>query len=162
MLKQKILKWSALRRREYEIAIFQTEHPREKKGYKLVYQGQIDGDNHMDVINKLFRTFNIRDLIPASYKGRTISSGDIIMIGSSMGGWLSMLAAIQYPDRVKGFIGLAAAPNFVKYFTNQITSDQKKELGHSGKFKIINKIFQPITFSRSSILIICIKYENIF
>ena len=83
MLKQKILKWSALRRREYEIAIFQTEHPREKKGYKLVYQGQIDGDNHMDVINKLFRTFNIRDLIPASYKGRTISSGDIIMISDN-------------------------------------------------------------------------------
>ncbi len=83
MLKQRILKWSALRRREYEIAIFQTEHPREKKGYKLVYQGYIDGDNHTEVINKLFRKFNIRDLIPADYKGRTISSGDIIMIGDN-------------------------------------------------------------------------------
>ena len=83
MLKQKILKWTALRKREYEIAIFQTEHPREKKGYRLVYQGHMDGDNHLDVINKLFRKFNIRDLIPTSYKGRTISSGDIIMISDN-------------------------------------------------------------------------------
>lgn len=81
MLKQRILQWSTLRRREYEIAIFQTEHPRDKKGYKLVYQGQIDGDNHTDVINKLFKKFNIRDMIPENYQGRTISSGDIIMIG---------------------------------------------------------------------------------
>ena len=83
MRKQRILKWTALRRSEYEIAIFQTEHPREKKGYKQVYQGYIDGENHTEVINKLFRKFNIRDLIPENYKGRTISSGDIIMIGDN-------------------------------------------------------------------------------
>ena len=83
MLKQKLWNWSALRKREYEIAIFQTGHPRDKKGYKVVYQGQIDGDNHTDVINKLFRKFNIRDLIPENYKGRTISSGDIIMISDN-------------------------------------------------------------------------------
>ena len=83
MLKQRILKWSALRRREYEIAIFQTEQTQKKKGYKQVYQGYIDGENHTEVINKLFRKFNIRDLIPENYKGRTISSGDIIMIGDN-------------------------------------------------------------------------------
>ncbi len=77
-----------------------------------------------------------------------IISGDVIVVGSSMGGWLSMLAAIKYPDRIKGLIGLAAAPNFVKYFSDQITSEQKQELEHSGKFKIINNDFEYTITSR--------------
>ena len=71
-----------------------------------------------------------------------VISGNVIMIGSSMGGWLSMLAAIRYPNRVKGLIGLAAAPNFVKYFADQMTAEQKQELEHNGKFKIINNDFE--------------------
>ena len=71
-----------------------------------------------------------------------IIPGDIIVIGSSMGGWLAMLAAINYPDRIKGLIGLAAAPNFVKYFANLITAEQKRDLEHYGKFKIINNDFE--------------------
>lgn len=80
MLNRNVLKWPALRKREYEIAIFQTEHPRDQKGYKKVYQGQMNGENHNDVISQVFRNFNIRDLIPKTYQGRTISSGDIVMI----------------------------------------------------------------------------------
>lgn len=71
-----------------------------------------------------------------------VITGNIIMIGSSMGGWLSMLAAIRYPQRVKGFIGLAAAPNFVKYFADCVTDKQKQDLEHFGKFKIMNNDFE--------------------
>lgn len=77
-----------------------------------------------------------------------VITGDIIMIGSSMGGWLAMLAAIQYPQRVRGLIGLAAAPNFVKYFSDRITDKQKHDLERLGKFKIVNNDFEYTITSR--------------
>lgn len=43
-----------------------------------------------------------------------VTDGDLILVGSSMGGWIGMLAALLRPDRVKGFVGLAAAPDFTK------------------------------------------------
>ena len=71
-----------------------------------------------------------------------VIAGDIIMVGSSMGGWLSMLAAIKYPQRIKGLIGLAAAPNFVKYFADRVSDEQKHDLERFGKFKIVNNDFE--------------------
>ena len=71
-----------------------------------------------------------------------IIAGDIIVVGSSMGGWLAMLAAINYPERIKGLVGLAAAPNFVKYFADLITVEQKQDLERCGKFKIVNNDFE--------------------
>ncbi len=35
-----------------------------------------------------------------------------IIVGSSLGGWLMMLVAIQIPEKVQGLIGIAAAPDF--------------------------------------------------
>ncbi len=61
-------------------------------------------------------------------------TGDIVCVGSSMGGWLSLLAAIERPERVKGVIGLAAAPNFVSRFSGLITAAQREELAQKGKF----------------------------
>ena len=66
---------------------------------------------------------------------------DIIVIGSSMGGWIAMLIAIKYPERVKGLIGLAAAPNFVKFFADSISDQQKHDLQAKGYFNIVNNDF---------------------
>lgn len=70
-----------------------------------------------------------------------IIKGDVIAIGSSMGGWIAMLMAIKYPDRVKGLIGLAAAPNFVKFFADSISEQQKQDLMAKGYFNITNNDF---------------------
>jgi pimeloyl-ACP methyl ester carboxylesterase len=40
--------------------------------------------------------------------------GRIVLIGSSMGGWLSLLAAKRLGARVAGWIGIAAAPDFTE------------------------------------------------
>lgn len=39
----------------------------------------------------------------------------VLPIGSSMGGWLALLLALQMPERVAGVIGIAAAPDFTAW-----------------------------------------------
>lgn len=38
--------------------------------------------------------------------------GPVVLVGSSMGGWLALLVALARPDRVAGIVGIAAAPDF--------------------------------------------------
>ena len=44
-----------------------------------------------------------------------VAEGPLILAGSSMGGWLAMLAALRRPDRVRGLLGIAAAPDFTEW-----------------------------------------------
>jgi len=43
-----------------------------------------------------------------------LTQGPQILIGSSMGGWLATLAALARPERIKGLITIAAAPDFTE------------------------------------------------
>lgn len=43
-----------------------------------------------------------------------ITEGPLILIGSSMGGWLMILAALARPERIHSLIGIAAAPDFTE------------------------------------------------
>lgn len=65
-----------------------------------------------------------------------VVKGDIVVGGASLGGWLSLLAACQFPDRVKGLFGLAAAPDFLKkYFAAYFTPEHKVVLEKYGKIE---------------------------
>ena len=57
-----------------------------------------------------------------------LTRGPQILIGSSMGGWLMMLAARARPSRIRGMIGLAAAPDFGENLYNNLTIKNKKEI----------------------------------
>lgn len=61
--------------------------------------------------------------------------GPLVLAGSSMGGWISLLAARLRYERVKGLIGLAAAPDFTEeiYRENREACDtQFRERGWFG------------------------------
>lgn len=41
-----------------------------------------------------------------------LTTGDLVLVGSSMGGWLACLCALARPDRVKGLVLVAPAADF--------------------------------------------------
>ena len=43
-----------------------------------------------------------------------LTDGPLILIGSSMGGWIGLIVALARPGRIAGFIGIAAAPDFTE------------------------------------------------
>ena len=64
-----------------------------------------------------------------------IAKGPQILIGSSMGGWLMFLAAKARSSRVVGMIGLAAAPDYIEGFYNNLSSKKKQQLNKKGIIK---------------------------
>lgn len=52
---------------------------------------------------------------------------DVVVVGASLGGWLSLLACVNFSHKVKGMIGLAAAPDFLKRYIEAYFNDKAKE-----------------------------------
>lgn len=64
-----------------------------------------------------------------------LTDGKVILVGSSMGGWISLLCALKRPDRVAGLIGLAAAPDFTREVIERLSDDHKRQLTEKGYFE---------------------------
>ena len=54
-----------------------------------------------------------------------VTQGPQILVGSSMGGWLMLLAALARPSRVAGLVGVAAAPDFTADFERTLSPGAK-------------------------------------
>ena len=75
-----------VRKKEYDVTIFQTPQYRERKGYKQVYRFNIKGNSHNDCLHKVFTKFNVPDRMPSDYNGRFITTGDIVFIDEDLKG----------------------------------------------------------------------------
>ena len=63
-----------------------------------------------------------------------LTEGDLVLVGSSMGGWIALLVALARPRRVTGLIGIAAAPDFTEILMwNAMSFETRETLRRLGK-----------------------------
>lgn len=63
-----------------------------------------------------------------------MTDGPLVLVGSSMGGWIGLLCALARKDRVRGYVGLAAAPDFTRWMKAGMTEEQGRMLARDGYF----------------------------
>ncbi len=68
-----------------------------------------------------------------------LTDGPQVLVGSSMGGWIMLLAARARPRRIAGLVGLASAPDFTEDLIGaQLSAAQKAELDTNGFVELAN------------------------
>lgn len=77
---------------------------------------------------------------------------DIILVGSSMGGWISLLLGKQLQDRLKAMVLIAPAPDFTKTLLEQgLTPEQRAMLEQTGMVYQPSEHGAPLSFSKALI-----------
>lgn len=73
-------------------------------------------------------------------------TGPLILIGSSMGGWVMLLAALARTDRIVALVGVAAAPDFTDW---GFTQEQKLALLQDGQIAEHSEYGPPMITTRA-------------
>jgi len=62
-----------------------------------------------------------------------LTSGPLVLVGSSMGGWMALLSALALPERVSALVLIAPAPDFTdKLMWPEFSEAQKAEIMETG------------------------------
>ena len=81
-----------------------------------------------------------------------LTEGPILPVGSSMGGWQSLLLVRALPARIAGLVTIAAAPDFTEdgYWAS-FTEAQKKTLAETGQVELPSDYMEPYVITRRMI-----------
>ena len=79
---------------------------------------------------------------------KIVKSNDLILIGSSMGAWISLNQFKIFKKQIKGFLGIGSAPEFLEYLMwNKFTPKMKKEIKNKGIIYLKHGDYEyPITY----------------
>lgn len=81
-----------------------------------------------------------------------LTVGPQVLVGSSMGGWIGCLMLRQMPDRIAGFVGIAAAPDFTEDSMWAGFSDvQKAQMMAEGQVALPSDYGEPYIITRRMI-----------
>ena len=78
-----------------------------------------------------------------------LTSGPQILVGSSMGGWISSILISRMPEKIAGFVGIAAAPDFTEdSMWAGFSEDQRAELAKNGKVLLPSDYGEPYVITK--------------
>jgi pimeloyl-ACP methyl ester carboxylesterase len=73
-----------------------------------------------------------------------LTTGKLILVGSSMGGWIALLAAVARPDRVAALVGIAAAPDFTqRLMWDSMAPAERATLRRDGVLQVPSQYGEP-------------------
>ena len=79
-----------------------------------------------------------------------LTTGPQILVGSSMGGWISLLLARRAPERFAALVGIAAAPDFTALLMRpELTEAQRAEIDRDGLTFIPSLYGDPYPITRA-------------
>jgi pimeloyl-ACP methyl ester carboxylesterase len=80
----------------------------------------------------------------------SLTDGPQVLIGSSMGGWIMLLAALARPERVAGLVGIAAAPDFTQDLLWPSLDDAaKRQIQDTGVYDMPSDYGEPLPVTRA-------------
>jgi pimeloyl-ACP methyl ester carboxylesterase len=78
-----------------------------------------------------------------------VVDGPAVLVGSSMGGWIMLLLALARPERVKGLIGIASAPDFTERLIREaLTPAEALTLERDGMLRPPSAYGDPLPITR--------------
>ena len=79
---------------------------------------------------------------------KIVKKNKIILIGSSMGAWISINQILKFKKQVKGFLGIGSAPEFLEYLMwKKFSKKMKKEIKKNGIINLKHGDYEyPITY----------------
>jgi pimeloyl-ACP methyl ester carboxylesterase len=75
-----------------------------------------------------------------------LTEGRQILVGSSMGGWIMLLAALARTERIHALVGVAAAPDFTEDLWLRLDPAQRKECRETGAVTLPSR-YDPIGYT---------------
>lgn len=75
-----------------------------------------------------------------------ITAGPLVLVGSSMGGWIGLMVAEARSERIAAFVGIAAAPDFTDW---GFTQDEKMKLLAEGRLERPSDYGAPLVTTRA-------------
>ena len=81
-----------------------------------------------------------------------LTDGPLLLVGSSMGGWIGLLIALRRRARVVGLVGIAAAPDFTECMIwDGLTAAEQADLMATGRRIVPSQYGDPYIITRGLI-----------